>query len=192
MARVELSDCDRRTRCGVFDDETGGVIEFLAIVTRFFGTSVSPFVGFSLPFFSTKLFRSAELFWLFGSLLSSDDDRCPFGVSDALFELDRKKRCAHGDRWASDSNISCFSFITIVRSGLWPRYVCIVSNVRNSHCGSWKCNENEFNVNCFYFEIQWFGIYRFRFLMINHPMVGLSYHNHSWQWATIMWWTHCW
>lgn len=29
----------------MFADETGGVIEFLAIVTRFLGISVSPFVG---------------------------------------------------------------------------------------------------------------------------------------------------
>lgn len=149
VALVELNDWERRTRCGVLDDETGGVIEFLAIVTRFFGTSISPFCFLSATIFRSvklfslvSLFSLLSLFWLFWSLLSSDDDRCPFGVSDALvdwlFELDRKKRWAHGDFWASDSNISCFSFITMVRSGLWPRYVCIVSNVKNSHCGSYQ------------------------------------------------------
>lgn len=138
VVRVELSDCERRTRCGVLEVETGGVSEFLAIVTRFLAASTSPFVSF----FSVTIFFSI-FSSVFCSFNLSDDIKCPFGVSDALFALERKKRCAHGDFCASDSTISCFSFITMVRSGLWPRYVCIVSNVKNSHCGSYPIERKQ-------------------------------------------------
>lgn len=131
VVRAELSDCDRRTRCGVLDDETGGVIEFFIMVTRFLGASLSPFSFFSF-----------ESVWS----SFSDEVKWPLGVSHTLLAFERRKRWAQGDRWASDSNISCFSFMTIVRSGLWPRYVWIVSKVKNSHCGSYRFHMNHIEI----------------------------------------------
>lgn len=104
--RLLFSDCDRRIRCSVFVLEAGDVAPHLA----------SPFVVAALPF--------VTFFSFFTGLRLCVDTESDWAALDAF---DRRKCWAHGDFCASDSTISCFSFMTIVRSGLWPLYVWIVS-----------------------------------------------------------------
>lgn len=117
--RRALSDCDRRIRWGVVAVDIGGVNEFPDIIeTAFFATFMLSFTWFFVLTSGSLLLPLSPIFSV---------DMPNFGLPFVLIVVERRKRCAHGDFCASDSTISCFSVSTNVRSGLWPRYVWIVS-----------------------------------------------------------------
>lgn len=89
------------------------------------------FIWFSLASRSNFVFKLLE-----------ETHRDSRGEISRLVVFERRKRCALGDFCTSDSGISNFSLITTVRSGLWPLYVWIVSNERNSNWGSCRMYRN--------------------------------------------------